>query len=93
MMQFNISPESFIANNIEPLIGHVKVGEHEKDGVVTWRVFDNKADSILRGILTELYGQRKETKQKYLSINIEIDSLSKYLSKGEMVESKAKQLI
>lgn len=85
MMQFNISPETFIGNNIEPKEGQVKVGEHVSEtGQVTWRVFDNSSDSIMRGILAELYGKRKETKQKYLSINKEIDILSKYISKENL---------
>jgi DNA polymerase elongation subunit (family B) len=85
MMQFNISPETFIGNNIEPKEGQIKVGEHTDEfGKVTWRVFDNSSDSIMRGILAELYGKRKETKQKYLSINKEIDYLSKYISKERL---------
>jgi hypothetical protein len=85
MMQFNISPETFIGNNVEPKEGQIKVGEHTDEfGRVTWRVFDNSSDSIMRGILAELYGKRKETKQKYLSINKEIDALSKYISKERL---------
>ena len=85
MMQFNISPETFVGNNVEPKQGEVKAGEHtDENGRVTWRVFKNDEDSILRGILLELYGKRKETKQKYLSINKEIDALSKYISKERL---------
>jgi len=85
MMQFNISPETFVGNNLEPKEGQIKVGEHADEfGKTTWRVFDNSSDSIMRGILAELYGKRKETKQKYLSINKEIDVLSKYISKERL---------
>ena len=85
MMQFNISPETFVGNNIEPKPGEIKVGEHTNEhGQITWRVFNNENDSIMRGILAELYGKRKETKQKYLSVNKEIDVLSKYISKERL---------
>jgi DNA polymerase elongation subunit (family B) len=85
MMQFNISPETFIGNNIEPKAGEIKVGEHvDEHGRVTWRVFNNENDSIMRGILAELYGKRKETKHKYLAVNKEIDVLSKYISKERL---------
>lgn len=85
MMQFNISPETFIGNNVEPKLGEIKVGEHEdENGRVTWRVFNNESDSIMRGILYELYGKRKETKKKYLSVEKEIDVLKKYISKENL---------
>ena len=85
MMQFNISPETFVGNNVEPKEGQIKAGEHVNEfGKTSWRVFDNSSDSIMRVILTELYGKRKETKQKYLSINKEIDALSKYISKERL---------
>ena len=81
MMQYNISPETFIGNNIEPKEGQIIVGEHMNgNGKTTWRVFDNKEDSVLRKILVDFYGQRKATKAKYLQCNKEIDALSKYLN-------------
>jgi len=76
MRQFNISPETFVGNNIQEGAGEIRVGERtDEAGVTTWRVFKNDEDSILRGILNELYGHRKAVKTKYLSINKEIDLL------------------
>jgi DNA polymerase elongation subunit (family B) len=80
LRQFNISPETFIGNNIEPKPGEIKVGEHAGDnGKITWRVFNNEKDSILRVLLTEMYGFRKAVKNKYLAVNKEIDFLEKRL--------------
>lgn len=85
MRQFNISPETFIGNNIEPKAGEIKVGEHtDENGVLSWRVFNNEEDSILRELLSEMYKKRKDTKQMYLSVNKEIDILSKYISKERL---------
>ena len=82
LRQFNISPESFIGNNLEPSEGQIKVGEHQNEVTkeLTWRVFDNSRDSILRIIITSMYAKRKETKQKYLTVNKEIDILEKRLN-------------
>lgn len=80
LRQFNISPETFIGNNIEPKENQVKAGEHtDGNGRVKWRTFDNTSDSIMRIILDDMYGKRKETKKKYLAINKEIDILERHL--------------
>ncbi len=80
MRQFNISPESFVGNNVEATDSLIKVGERTDDkGKTTWRTFDNSNDSVLRLILNEMYAKRKYTKGKYLSINKEIEFLEKSL--------------
>jgi len=80
MMQYNISPETFVGNNIEPRAGEIRVGQHEGLQGVSWRVFNNEQDSVLRRVLTGMYAKRRETKQKYLTINKEIDALQKHLA-------------
>ena len=80
MMQYNISPETFVGTNVEPKDGEVKVGVNVGERGITWRVFKNDSDSVLRRILKNMYAKRKATKQKYLSINKEIDILTKHLA-------------
>lgn len=73
MMQFNISPDSFIGNTKD-----VQPEEHQIT-CANGNIFDNKQDSVLRTILKELYAHRKETKKKMLDINKEIDALQRAL--------------
>ena len=81
MMQFNISPDVFVGNNVEPGPGEIKVGERVcDDGRTTWRTFKNDRDSVLRKILLRLYDKRNETKGVYKSIRKEIDFLKNHLA-------------
>lgn len=85
MMQFNISMETFIGNNIEPKAGEIKVGVHQGEGGLSWRVFNNEKPSVLKRVLTGMYAKRRETKQKYLTINKEIDALEKHLAGQKII--------
>lgn len=85
--QFNISPETFVGNNVIPQENQIKVGEHvNDDGTITWRTFKNDEDSILRLIISDLYKHRKMVKNKYLDVNKDIDVLERRL-KGETIKS------
>lgn len=75
MMQFNISPEMYIGKSASGL------AEEGQILCANGNLFDNRSDSVLRTILQELYGARKETKGKMLTINKEIDYLRKHLVK------------
>ena len=76
MMQYNISPENFL--------GHSTAGLVEEGQILcaNGAIFDAREDSVLRTILKNLYGKRKETKKKKLAINKEIDYLKKHLQEN-----------
>lgn len=72
MRQFNISPENYLGDHRPDM---------DEDVIVTasGKAFDNKKDSVLKTILTNLYGHRKVVKGKMMEINKEIDYLEKTL--------------
>ena len=74
MMQFNISPETYRGKkSLEALIaGEIRTASGS--------AFDNSSDSVLRKILKNLYGQRKDTKKSYLAVAKEIDELKHALN-------------
>lgn len=76
MIQFNISPEMFL--------GHSAAGLVEGGQILcaNGALFDAKEDSVMRTILKDFYGKRKETKGHKLAINKEIDFLKKHLQEN-----------
>jgi DNA polymerase elongation subunit (family B) len=71
MRQWNISPESFKGKNIDLRDGCIKTASGS--------VFDNTEDSVLRTVLTDYFGRRKESKNKSFELEKEIDFLKKIL--------------
>ena len=61
MRQLNVSPESFI-KKVKPEFREREVGE-DRIVSVTGAVYDTKT-SILKDVLSRLYGQRKEYKKE-----------------------------
>jgi DNA polymerase elongation subunit (family B) len=72
MRQWNISPESYKGKNVDVKDGWIKTASGS--------VFDNSEDSIMRTILTDYYGRRKESKNKSFQLEKEIDFLEKVLA-------------
>jgi DNA polymerase elongation subunit (family B) len=75
MRQFNISPDAFIE-----MVGEAEIKERRKDESVI--VCENgvvykKEDSILKKILGDLYGQRKEYKKTSYEYYTKADELTK----------------
>jgi len=73
MRQWNISPESYKGKNVDI---------PENSGWITTAsgaVFDNSEDSVMRTILADFYGKRKDSQKKYKNIETEIDFLNKVL--------------
>jgi DNA polymerase elongation subunit (family B) len=68
MRQYNVSPESFINKWTDPS----KLEDFKKNPEyivsVTGAVYDNKEVSVLKEILTDLYGKRKFYKNRHLEI-------------------------
>ena len=71
MRQWNISPESYRGKNVDVKEGWIKTA--------SGAVFDNSQDSVMRMILTDFYGKRKESKNKSFELEKEIDFLEKIL--------------
>ena len=71
MRQWNISPESYKGKNVDLKEGWIKTA--------SGAVFDNTQDSVMRNILTNFYGKRKESKKKSFELEKEIDYLEKIL--------------
>lgn len=71
MRQWNISPESYKGKNVDLQNGWIKTA--------SGAVFDNKEDSVMRTILTDLYAKRKESKNMSFDIEKEISILEKSL--------------
>jgi DNA polymerase elongation subunit (family B) len=71
MVQFNISPESYKGKKTELGAGEIRCANGA--------VFDNKNDSVLRKVLINLYGMRKQTKSKALAAEKEIERLQSFL--------------
>ena len=83
MMQFNISPETWKGKktmlDITTTSGHIlKAGDGDIQ-LASGSIFNNSEDSVLRKVLKDLYGRRKNTKHKYLQVAKEIDTLKKYI--------------
>lgn len=83
MMQFNISPETWKGKktmlDISTTSGHIlKAGDGDIQ-LASGSIFNNSEDSVLRKVLKDLYGRRKNTKHKYLQVAKEIDTLKKYI--------------
>jgi DNA polymerase elongation subunit (family B) len=80
MREINVSPESFIEKIKDP----EKLEEYKKkDNIIvscTGAVY-KKEDSVLKSILTDLYADRKGSKRKHMSLEIEIDRLERILQK------------
>lgn len=76
MRQFNISPETFKGKNLEK--------EEMEDGWIktsSGAVFDNSKDSVMRNMLSDFYGKRREAKDAELEIDMEIEELKKIMKK------------
>ena len=71
MIQWNISPEAYKGKNLDLKPGWIKSA--------SGAVFDNSQDSMMRSILKEFYGKRKESKKKSFDLEKEIDFLEKIL--------------
>jgi DNA polymerase elongation subunit (family B) len=71
MRQWNISPESYKGKNVDLKEGWIKTA--------SGAVFDNAQDSVMRNILTNFYGKRKESKKKSFELEKEIDYLQQIL--------------
>lgn len=71
MRQWNISPESYKGKNVDLKEGWIKTA--------SGAVFDNTQDSVMRNILTNFYGKRKESKKKSFELEKEIDYLQQIL--------------
>jgi hypothetical protein len=71
MIQWNISPEAYKGKNLDLKPGWIKTA--------SGAVFDNSQDSMMRSILKEFYGKRKESKKKSFDLEKEIDFLEKIL--------------
>jgi DNA polymerase elongation subunit (family B) len=71
MIQWNISPEAYKGKNLDLKPGWIKSA--------SGAVFDNSQDSMMRSILKEFYGKRKESKKKSFELEKEIDFLEKIL--------------
>lgn len=69
--QFNLSPETCKGKNVEAGPGEITTANH--------MVYDNTHDSVLREIITDMYGLRRKAKDRYLAVNKEIDFLKKHL--------------
>jgi hypothetical protein len=68
MRQYNVSPESFITKTSDSK----KLEDYRKNEdyivSVTGAIYDNKENSVLKEILTDLYGKRKFYKNRHLEI-------------------------
>lgn len=71
MRQWNISPEAYKGKNVDLKPGWIKTA--------SGAIFDNTQDSIMRNVLTNFYGKRKESKNKSFELEKEIDYLQKIL--------------
>jgi len=73
MRQWNISPESFMGKGIDI--------PEDKNWIKTasGAVFDNSKDSLMRAMLANFYGLRKEAKKCGFAIEKEVDQLKQLL--------------
>jgi DNA polymerase elongation subunit (family B) len=71
MRQYNISPESFV-NKIPTTGQEYERYKNDKNYIasVTGAVYDNTKISVLKEILTNLYSDRKQFKNRYLAIEL-----------------------
>ena len=77
MMQYNISPETYRGKK---KLLHGDTLQPGEIMTASGCVFDNSHDSVLRKILKDLYGRRKDTKKNYLDVAKEIDHLQHLLN-------------
>lgn len=77
MMQWNISPESFIGMIADLDIS--KLGKHTK--TASGAVFDNEKDSVYRTMLKKYYGLRKNAKVVMFEVEQEIEKLKALAAK------------
>ena len=75
MLQWNISPESYIKN-----IDATETYDSENFiKTSSGALFKKQEDSVFRTILADYYGKRKSTKKHYTELEDEIEHLKKYI--------------
>lgn len=76
MRQFNISPESYV----KKIKNESELNLYKSDPnyivSVTGAIYESK-DSVLKGILTDLYSKRRESKDKHLAIDVLLSKIKK----------------
>lgn len=68
MRQYNISPESFIKKEKDQEQYEAYQKDPSKIACVTGTIYDNSSVSVMKEIMTNLYGKRKVHKKLYLDI-------------------------